>query len=102
MDHFTYRNGALCAEDVPLAEIAASVGTPFFCYSTATLTRHFKLFEEALAHSDHLICYAMKANSNLAVIKLLGDLGAGMDVVSQGEYLRARAAGKGGALLERS
>ena len=93
MDHFTYRNGALCAEDVPLAEIAASVGTPFFCYSTATLTRHFKLFEEALAHSDHLICYAMKANSNLAVIKLLGDLGAGMDVVSQGEYLRARAAG---------
>ena len=93
MDHFTYHNGALCAEDVPLAEIAASVGTPFFCYSTATLTRHFKLFEEALAHSDHLICYAMKANSNLAVIKLLGDLGAGMDVVSQGEYLRARAAG---------
>ena len=93
MDHFLYQNGALHAEDVPLADIAASVGTPFYCYSTATLSRHYHLFDEALAGIDHLICYAMKANSNLAVVKLLGDLGAGMDVVSGGEYARARAAG---------
>ena len=93
MDHFLYSAGELCAEDVPLSEIAAQVGTPFFCYSTATLERHFRLFDDALGHTDHLVCYAMKANSNLAVVKLLGDLGAGMDVVSQGEYLRARAAG---------
>lgn len=93
MDHFLYKNGELHAEEVGLREIARTVGTPFFCYSTATLTRHFRLFEEALAHSDHLICYAMKANSNLAVVKLLGDLGAGMDVVSIGEYYRAKAAG---------
>ncbi len=93
MDHFLYRDGHLCAEDVALADIAASVGTPFYCYSAATLSRHYRLFDEALAGMDHLICYAMKANSNLAVIKLLGDLGAGMDVVSGGEYRRARAAG---------
>ena len=93
MDHFLYRNGQLCAEDVALADIAAAVGTPFYCYSAATLSRHFRLFDEALAGMDHLVCYAMKANSNLAVLKLLGDLGAGMDVVSGGEYLRARAAG---------
>ena len=93
MDHFLYRDGKLHAEDVPLAEIAASVGTPFYCYSTATLTRHFRLFDEALEGTDHLVCYAMKANSNLAVIKLLGDLGAGMDVISIGEYMRAKAVG---------
>jgi diaminopimelate decarboxylase len=93
MDHFLYHNGALCAEDVPLADISASVGTPFYCYSSATLTRHYRLFDDALAGIDHLICFAMKANSNLAVVKLLGDLGAGMDVVSGGEYARARAAG---------
>jgi diaminopimelate decarboxylase len=93
MDHFTYRNGALCAEDVPVAEIAASVGTPFYCYSAATLTRHYRLFDEALAGMPHLVCFAMKAASNLAIIKLLGNLGAGMDVVSGGEYARARAAG---------
>ncbi len=93
MDHFLYRDGALHAEDVPLAEIAASVGTPFYCYSTATLERHFKLFDEALAGMDHLVCYAMKAASNVAILKVLADLGAGMDVVSGGEYLRARAAG---------
>ena len=93
MDHFLYRNGVLHAEDVPLAEIAAQVGTPFYCYSTATLTRHFRLFDEALEGTEHLVCYAMKANSNLAVLKLLGDLGAGMDVVSIGEYMRAKAAG---------
>ncbi len=93
MDHFHYKGGILHAEDVPVPEIAASVGTPFYAYSTATLTRHFGLFTEALAGMDHLICYAVKANSNLAVLKHLGDLGAGMDVVSGGEYARARAAG---------
>jgi diaminopimelate decarboxylase len=93
MDHFLYRNGMLHAEDVPLAEIAAEVGTPFYCYSTATLTRHFRLFDEALAGMDHLVCYAMKAASNQAILKTLADLGAGMDVVSGGEYARARAAG---------
>lgn len=93
MDHFNYRGGILHAEDVAIPEIAAAVGTPFYVYSSATLTRHFGLFTEALAGMDHLICYAVKANSNLAVLKLLGDLGAGMDVVSGGEYARARAAG---------
>ena len=65
MDHFTYRGGVLHAEDVPLPEIAAAVGTPVYVYSTATLTRHYRVFEEALAGLDHLICYAVKANSNL-------------------------------------
>ncbi len=93
MDHFIYRNGVLHAEDVAIPDIAAAVGTPFYLYSTATLTRHFHLFEEALEGLDHLICYAMKANGNLAVLKLMGDLGAGIDVVSGGEYAKARAAG---------
>ncbi|MDG1280044.1 MAG: diaminopimelate decarboxylase [Pseudorhodobacter sp.] len=93
MDHFLYKNGQLFAEDVALADIAASVGTPFYCYSTATLTRHYQLFTEALSPLPHLVCFAMKSLSNLAVLKTLGDLGAGMDVVSGGEYLRAKAAG---------
>lgn len=93
MDHFLYRNGILQAEDVAIPEIAAHVGTPFYAYSAATFRRHFSLFQEALDGLDHLICFAVKANSNLAVLKLLGDMGAGMDVVSAGEYLRARAAG---------
>lgn len=93
MDHFLYRGGALYAEDVPLSEIAASVGTPFYCYSTATLERHFRLFDEALEGMDHLVCYAMKAASNIAILRTLAALGAGMDVVSGGEYLRAKAAG---------
>lgn len=93
MDHFLYKDGALHAEDVPVAEIAAAVGTPFYVYSTATLLRHFHLFDEALAGMDHLVCYAMKAASNQAILKTLGDAGAGMDVVSGGEYLRAKAAG---------
>ena len=93
MDHFIYRNGVLHAEDVAITEIAASVGTPFYVYSQATLTRHFRVFDEALSGLKHLICYAMKANSNIAILKILGDLGAGMDVVSGGEYLRAKAAG---------
>ncbi len=93
MDHFLYKNGVLHAEDVAIPEIAATVGTPFYLYSAATLTRHFRLFDEALEGTDHLVCFAIKSNSNLAVLKLLGDLGAGMDVVSGGEYRRAKAAG---------
>ncbi|WP_323716823.1 diaminopimelate decarboxylase [Paracoccus aminovorans] len=93
MDHFNYLDGQLHAEDMPLARIAAEVGTPVYVYSTATLTRHFRLFQQALAWCDHLVCFAVKANSNLAVLKLLGDLGAGMDIVSAGEYARAKAAG---------
>lgn len=93
MDHFIYRDGALYAEDVPVAEIAARVGTPFYVYSTATLVRHFRLFDEALSWGPHLVCYAMKAASNQAILKTLAAEGAGMDVVSGGEYARAIAAG---------
>jgi diaminopimelate decarboxylase len=93
MDHFLYRNGILHAEDVPIPEIVAAVGTPVYLYSAATLTRHFRLFDEALGAMPHLVCFAIKSNSNLAVLKLLGSLGAGMDVVSGGEYRRAKAAG---------
>ena len=93
MDHFLYRTGSLHAEDVRLSDIAATVGTPFYCYSTATLTRHYHLFTEALSPLPHMVCFAIKSLSNLAVLKVLGDLGAGMDVVSGGEYRRARAAG---------
>ncbi len=93
MDHFLYRDGELYAEDVPVADIAAAVGTPFYLYSTATLTRHYQLFDDALSGMEHMVCYAMKAASNQAILKTLADLGAGMDVVSGGEYARAKAAG---------
>ena len=93
MDHFLYQDGQLYAEDVPVADIAAAVGTPFYCYSTATLQRHFRLFDEALSGMDHLVCYAMKAASNQAILRTLAAEGAGMDVVSGGEYARAKAAG---------
>ena len=93
MNHFEYRDGVLHAEDVPLPEIAAAVGTPFYCYSTATLTRHFRVFSQAFAGLDALVCYAMKANSNQAVLKTLAKLGSGADVVSEGELRRALAAG---------
>src|SRR5467141_4468960 len=93
MHHFDYRAGVLYAEDVALDWLAAEVGTPFYCYSTATLTRHYKVFAGAFADVRALVCYAMKANSNQAVIKTLARLGAGADVVSEGELLRARAAG---------
>ncbi|MDD9921859.1 MAG: diaminopimelate decarboxylase, partial [Boseongicola sp.] len=96
MDHFLYQNGVLHAEEVAIPEIAASVGTPFYVYSTATLTRHYQLFDDALDGMDHLVCYAMKANSNQAVLRLMASLGAGVDVVSGGEYRRARAAGFSG------
>lgn len=99
MDHFLYRNGILHAEDVPIPEIVDAVGTPVYVYSAATLTRHFRLFDEALGAMPHLVCFAIKSNSNLAVLKLLGSLGAGMDVVSGGEYLRAKAAGVPGARI---
>ncbi|MBP1806592.1 diaminopimelate decarboxylase [Rubellimicrobium aerolatum] len=93
MDHFIHRDGELWAEDVPLAEIAAAVGTPVYVYSSATLLRHLKLFDDALAGMPHLVCFAVKALSNVAVLRLLGEEGAGMDVVSEGEYRRAKAAG---------
>jgi len=93
MDHFLYKNGTLHAEDVAIPDIAAEVGTPFYVYSTATLTRHYRLFTEALSPLPHLVCFAIKSLSNVAVLKTLGNLGAGMDVVSGGEYLRAKAAG---------
>lgn len=93
MDHFLYRNGTLHAEDVAVGDIAATVRTPFYVYSTATLTRHYRLFTEALSPLPHLVCFAIKSLSNVAVLKTLGNLGAGMDVVSGGEYLRAKAAG---------
>jgi diaminopimelate decarboxylase len=93
MDHFTHVDGVLRAEGVAIPDIAEAVGTPFYVYSTATLTRHYRLFEEALAGRAHLVCYAVKACSNLAVLRTLARLGAGMDVVSEGELRRALAAG---------
>lgn len=93
MHHFQYRDGILHAEDVPLPEIAAAIGTPFYCYSTATLTRHFKVFKDGLDGLDALICYSAKASGNLAILRLLRDMGAGCDVVSGGELKRALAAG---------
>ncbi|MCZ4289872.1 diaminopimelate decarboxylase [Hoeflea alexandrii] len=93
MNHFEYRDGILHAEDVSLPDIAAQVGTPFYCYSTATLSRHYKVFSGAFADIDSMVCYAMKANSNQAVLKTLARLGSGVDVVSEGELRRALAAG---------
>ena len=93
MDHFTYRQGRLHAEEVALERIADAVGTPFYVYSTATLERHYRVFDEALAGTDHLIAFSLKSNSNLAVIATLARLGAGADVVSGGELMRALAAG---------
>ncbi|MGL4286621.1 MAG: diaminopimelate decarboxylase, partial [Phreatobacter sp.] len=93
MHHFAYRNGIMHAEDVALDRLAGEVGTPFYCYATATLERHYRVFTEAFAGLDSLVCYAMKANSNQAVIKTLARLGAGMDVVSGGELKRALEAG---------
>jgi diaminopimelate decarboxylase len=93
LNHFAYRDGVLHAEDVPLPVIAEAVGTPFYCYSTATLVRHYRVFREAFAGLDTLICYAVKANSNQAVIRTFVEEGAGCDVVSEGELRRALAAG---------
>jgi diaminopimelate decarboxylase len=93
MNHFDYRNGVLHAEAVNLIELAEAVGTPFYCYSTATLERHYRVFSEAFGGEKALICYAMKANSNQSVLRTLAKLGAGADVVSGGELKRALAAG---------
>jgi diaminopimelate decarboxylase len=93
MHHFAYRDGVLHAEAVNLDTLAATVGTPFYCYSTATLTRHYQVFAGAFADVNALVCYAMKANSNQAVVATLAALGAGADVVSEGELMRARLAG---------
>ncbi|MEN9708205.1 MAG: Diaminopimelate decarboxylase [Pseudomonadota bacterium] len=93
MRHFEYRDGVLHAENVDLRAIAKQVGTPFYCYSLATLTRHYQVFSQAFAGMDAMVCFAMKANSNQAVLKTFAALGAGMDVVSEGELRRALAAG---------
>jgi len=95
MHHFALRDGVMHAEDVPLTEIAETVGTPAYVYAAATIARHYRVFADALADAGvpHLVCYAMKANSNQAVLSLLSSMGAGMDVVSGGELMRALAAG---------
>lgn len=93
MHHFEEREGELYCEDVPVRQVAAQVGTPFYLYSHATLTRHFQVFDQAFAGIDHLICYAVKANDNLAVIRLFANLGSGFDIVSGGELYRVQRAG---------
>jgi diaminopimelate decarboxylase len=93
VNHFDYKDGVLHAEGVSIPDIAKAVGTPFYCYSTATIERHFKVFSAAFAEMDALVCYALKANSNQAVLKTLARLGSGADVVSEGELRRALAAG---------
>ena len=93
MDHFIYRDGRLHVEDVALADIAAKFGTPCYVYSRATLERHWRVFDEALAQQPHLVCYAVKANSSLAILQVLARLGSGFDIVSVGELQRVLAAG---------
>ena len=93
MDHFHHRSGRLHAEDVDVAAIAEELGTPTFVYSAATLTAHYQRFQDAFAPIDPLICFAVKSNANLSVLRLLGELGSGMDVVSGGELHRALEAG---------
>ena len=93
MHHFHYRGDDLYCEDVPVARIASEVGTPLYVYSQATLSRHFRIFDEAFAGIPHLVCFAMRANANLAVLKLFSDLGGGLDVVSGGELYRGLRAG---------
>ncbi|HLU92307.1 MAG TPA: diaminopimelate decarboxylase, partial [Pedomonas sp.] len=93
MRHFSYKNGEMYAEDVPVSRIAQEVGTPFYCYSTATLERHFDVFSQAFEGQNTLVCFAVKANSNQAVLSTLARRGAGADVVSLGELKRALAAG---------
>ncbi len=93
MHHFHYQKNELFCEEVPLAKIAAEVGTPCYVYSFATLERHFKVFDQALAGLPHLVCFAMKANSNLAILRTMVKLGGGIDIVSGGELFRALTAG---------
>ena len=103
MNHFDYRNGVLHAEAVSLVDIAASVGTPFYCYSSATLERHYRVFAEAFADVPSMVCYAVKANSNQAVIATLAKLGAGADVAIDGSAVvaAARERDRRGALAKR-
>src|SRR5688572_11239653 len=93
MDHFTVRDGVLHAEAVPVPELAARFGTPLYVYSRATLERHYRAFDDALAGVAHQVCYAVKANSNLAVLGVLAKLGSGFDIVSGGELQRVLRAG---------
>ncbi len=93
MHHFSYKQTQLFAEEVALKDIAARVGTPFYVYSARTLRRHFRVFDEAFAGTDHLICYAMKALSNLSILKLFASMGSGFDIVSVGELMRCLKAG---------
>src|SRR5690554_6394739 len=93
MDHLNYRNGELYDEDVPVASIAERFGTPAYVYSRATLERHYRAYDSALSGRPHLVCYAVKANSNLAVLNVLARLGAGFDIVSAGELERVLRAG---------
>ena len=93
MNYFEYRNDQLCAEDVPLADLARRFGTPFYVYSAHTLRRHFRVFDEAFAGTDHIVCYAMKALSNLSILKLFSTMGAGFDIVSAGELMRCLRVG---------
>jgi len=85
VNYFSYRDGELFAEEVPLSKLADRLGTPFFVYSKRTLLHHLKVFDNAFGSLDHIICFAMKANSNLSILKLFFDLGAGVDIVSGGE-----------------
>src|SRR3990172_9173425 len=93
MDYFRYEGGRLLCEDVPLEDIAREVGTPVYVYSMGTLARHFKVFDEAFAEIPHMVCFAMKANSNMAVVGTFAGMGGGADVVSGGELYRAMRAG---------
>ncbi len=95
-DYFSYQNKQLCIEQVPLADIAQRFGTPCYVYSHAALTDGYRQFADALKAREHLICYAVKANSNLAILNLFAKLGAGFDIVSGGELQRVLAAGGGG------
>ena len=93
MDDFEYRGGELCAEEVPVRRIAREVGTPTYIYSLATLRRHYRVFDEAFASVPHLVCYSVKSNSNLAVLRVFARQGAGFDIVSGGELFRVLKAG---------
>src|SRR5208282_6237278 len=93
MNYFEYKNDQLYAEDVPVADLAQRFGTPFYVYSTRTLRRHYRVMDEAFAGTDHLICYAMKALSNLSILKMFASMGSGFDIVSVGEMMRCLRAG---------
>ena len=89
MNHFEYRAGEMFAEDVPLKRIAREVGTPAYVYSLATLKRHFQVFDQAFAKVPHIVCFSVKANSNLALLRAFAKQGSGFDIVSGGELFRA-------------